>query len=118
MKRRCEPTRRGRLDRELESFLTEKHMDMNTALIDWWLARPRCVKTDAIHPMHAEAFEAGWSAAILAEREACARLMSDASLEAVAISHERFARYSAECADMIRMRSNATLPGAVGIRAE
>ena len=50
-------------------------------------------------------FEAGWRAAILAEREACARLMS--SVEALAISHERFARYSAECADMIRARSNA-----------
>ena len=54
-------------------------------------------------------FEAGWRAAILAEREACARLMSDASLGALAISHERFARYSAECADMIRARSNAEI---------
>ena len=35
--------------------------------------------------------------------------MSDASLGALAISHERFARYSAECADMIRARSNAEI---------
>lgn len=51
------------------------------------------------------------AAAVLAEREACAKLMSDASLEAVAVSHERFARYSAECASMIRMRSNAVVNG-------
>ncbi len=85
-------------------------MDMNTTLIDWWLARPGCVKTDAIHPMHIEAFQAGWKAAILVEREACAKVCeAHADGWGKNPGNNPIAGFIAasNCAGDIRLRSNA-----------
>lgn len=86
---------------------------IESVALEWESLSPKDMDTAAGHAV-AFATEVA-KQAVLAEREACAKLMSDASLEAVAVSHERFARYSAECADMIRMRSNAGDKPPVGL---
>ena len=82
-----------------------RRMDNNTALIDWWLKRPGCVNTDAIHPMLVEGFDAGWVAAISAEREARAKVCE---IEAAKCDGDGTWMADQLRAEATRMRASAT----------